>query len=45
MISARLNTSSCRSAENFSGDNRWIKLAELISWNELEDDYAAQFGK
>ena len=26
-----------------SGDNRWIKLAELIPWNELEDDYAAQF--
>lgn len=23
------------------GDNRWIKLAELISWDELEDDYAA----
>jgi IS5 family transposase len=28
-----------------SGDNRWIKLAELIPWNELEDDYAAQFCK
>jgi hypothetical protein len=26
-----------------SGDNRWIKLAELIPWDELEDDYAAQF--
>ena len=25
-----------------SGDNRWIKLTELIPWNELEDDYAAQ---
>ena len=25
------------------GDNRWIKLAELIPWDELEDDYAAQF--
>jgi hypothetical protein len=25
-----------------SGDNRWIKLAELIPWDELEDDYAAQ---
>ncbi len=21
-----------------SGGNRWIKLAELIPWNELEDD-------
>jgi hypothetical protein len=20
------------------GDNRWIKLAELIPWDELEDD-------
>jgi hypothetical protein len=28
-----------------SGDNRWIKLAELIPWDELEDDYAAQFCK
>ena len=28
-----------------SGDNRWIKLAELIPWNELQDDYAAQFCK
>ena len=21
-----------------SGDNRWIKLAELIPWDDLEDD-------
>ena len=28
-----------------SGDNVWIKLAELIPWDELEDDYAAQFCK
>jgi len=28
-----------------SGDNRWIRLAELIPWDELEDDYAAQFCK
>ena len=28
-----------------SGDNRWIKLAELIPWDELEDDYEAQFCK
>jgi hypothetical protein len=28
-----------------SGGNRWIKLAELIPWDELEDDYAAQFCK
>ena len=28
-----------------SGDNRWIKLAELIPWDELEVDYAAQFCK
>ena len=26
-----------------AGDNRWIKLAELIPWDDLEDDYAAQF--
>jgi hypothetical protein len=24
-----------------SGDNRWIKLAELIPWDELEDEYVA----
>jgi len=23
-----------------SGDNRWINLAALIPWDELEDDYA-----
>ena len=28
-----------------SGDNRCIKLAELIPWDELEDDYASQFCK
>jgi hypothetical protein len=28
-----------------SGDNHWIKLAELRPWDELEDDYAAQFCK
>ena len=28
-----------------SRDNRWIKLAELIPWDELEDCYAAQFCK
>lgn len=28
-----------------SGDNRWIKLAELIPWDELEADYAAQLCK
>jgi IS5 family transposase len=28
-----------------SGDNRWIKLAELIPWDELEDDDSAQFRK
>ena len=26
-----------------SGDNRLIKLAELIPWDELEDGYPAQF--
>jgi IS5 family transposase len=28
-----------------SGDNRWIKLAALIPWDELEDEYAARFCK
>ncbi len=28
-----------------SGENRWFKLDELIPWDELEDDYAAQFCK
>ena len=31
--------------DKLSGDNRWIKLAELIPWGELEDDYAGQFCK
>ncbi len=26
-------------------DNRWLKLAELIPWDELEDDYAAKLCK
>lgn len=30
---------------HLSGDNRWIKLSELIPWEELEVDYAAQFCK
>jgi len=28
-----------------SGDNRWIKFADLIPWDELEDNYASQFCK
>ena len=24
-------------------DNRWLKIAELIPWDELEDDYAKHF--
>jgi len=28
-----------------SGDNRWIKLSELVPWDELEDDYASKFCK
>jgi IS5 family transposase len=28
-----------------SGANRWIKLAELIPWDELEHDYAKKFCK
>ncbi len=28
-----------------SGDNRWIKLAKLIPWDDLEDDDAVQFCK
>jgi hypothetical protein len=26
-----------------SVDNRWIKLAELIPWDELGEDYASHF--
>lgn len=26
-----------------SGDNRWVKLAELIPWETVEADYAEQF--
>jgi len=26
-----------------SGETRWVKLADPIPWDELEDDYAQQF--
>jgi hypothetical protein len=29
-------------AGKLSSDNRWIKLAELIPWDQLEDDCEAQ---
>jgi IS5 family transposase len=32
-------------AGKLSGDNRWIKLDELILWKDLEDEYASQFCK
>jgi hypothetical protein len=28
-----------------SGENRWIKLAELIPWEAFESSYAAQFSE
>jgi len=28
-----------------SGENRWVKLAGLIPWDDMEDDYAAHFCK
>ena len=28
-----------------SGDNRWVKLADLIPWKKLESDYAKQFSE
>jgi transposase, IS5 family len=28
-----------------SAENRWIKLASLIPWNELEDQYVKQFNQ
>lgn len=28
-----------------SRDNRWVKLADLIPWKELELDYARQFSE
>lgn len=42
-----------RSVENFflpfggklSGENRWVKLAELIPWDQLEHHYASKFSK
>ena len=26
-----------------SGENRWVKLAEMIPWEEFESSYAAHF--
>ncbi len=34
-----------RFGSKLSGDNHWIKLAELIPCDELEDEYASQFCK
>ncbi len=31
--------------DRLSDDDRWIKLAEFIPWDELEDEDAAQFCK
>lgn len=35
--------------EPFSGtlnpNNRWVQMAELIPWNEFEDEYASNFGE
>jgi hypothetical protein len=49
----RTTNSEQLSFENFylpfggklSGDNRWVKLAALIPWNELESEYAKQFSE
>ncbi len=30
-------------AGKLSGENRWVKLAEVIPWEEFEDEYASQF--
>lgn len=30
---------------NFLGESRWIKLTDLIFWDELEHHYASQFSK
>lgn len=26
-----------------SGDNRWVKMAQIIPWSEFESEYAANF--
>jgi hypothetical protein len=47
----RTSTPKPGSVENFelpfggqlSDDNRWVKLADLIPWEELESEYAQQF--
>jgi hypothetical protein len=49
----RTTNSKQLSFENFylpfggklSGDNRWVKLASLIPWHELESEYAKQFSE
>ena len=28
-----------------SGDNRWVKLAQMIPWEEFEEAYASQFAR
>ncbi len=31
--------------EYLDHDNRWVKMAGMISWNEYEDQYARQFSR
>ncbi len=28
-----------------SGENRWVRLAELVPWEQFENEYAAQFSQ
>ncbi len=47
----RINSVAENKVENFDlqaitqldEENRWVKLAELIPWSELETEYASQF--
>jgi len=49
----RRSTKGQLSFENFylpfsgklSGGNRWVRLAELIPWEQFESEYAEQFSK
>ena len=30
---------------NLSGENRWVRLAELLPWEQFESEYAEQFSE
>jgi len=45
LVGSRLRISFFPSGGKLSEENNWIKLAELITWDELKHHYAFNFSK